>query len=261
MSSIEISLCESVADFLDLTKEFRAAFPFETNIISSVAQSVHDGSRTYDKYFWWVIKDNSNLVIGIAMRTAPHGMLLSPMPTSAVTALAVEVAKRDDQIAGVSGPRSEVEIFMRAYRDTKSPGSSRAIEITGQELLYSLKDLQIPDVAGEMRIAHSSEYQLLHEWFLAFAEEAGILVHDARESIQDGLDRDSFRWWIVGGEIVSLAGHAPIVAVPGGWVARIGPVYTPPAQRRRGYAGALTADETISPPTIHHRNESRSNPS
>jgi predicted GNAT family acetyltransferase len=35
--------------------------------------------------------------------------------------------------------------------------------------------------------------------------------------------------------------HSPIVEVPSGSVARIGPVYTPPEMRRRGYAGHLTA--------------------
>jgi len=39
-----------------------------------------------------------------------------------------------------------------------------------------------------------------------------------------------------------MAGHAPIVKVPGGSIARIGPVYTPPERRRHGYAGALTAE-------------------
>lgn len=122
---MEISLHESVGHFLAATTEFRAAHPFETNIISSVAQSVQEGSRTYDAYFWWVIKDKSNSVIGIAMRTAPHGMLLSPMSKLAVTALAIEVAKLDDQLTGVGGPRSEVETFLKAYRDTLSLGSAR----------------------------------------------------------------------------------------------------------------------------------------
>lgn len=238
---MEISLKESVGHFLAATTAFRAAHPFETNIISSVAQSVQEGSRTYDAYFWWVIKDDSNSVIGIAMRTAPHGMLLSPMSELAVTALAIEVAKLDDQLTGVAGPRSEVETFLKAYRDTLSLGSARAIEIAGQELLYILKDLKIPNVIGEMRTALDSEYQLLHDWFLAFAEEAEIYMHDPRETIEDGLRRGALRWWIVADEIVSLAGHAPIVNVPGGSIARIGPVYTPPERRRHGYAGALTS--------------------
>ena len=92
-----------------------------------------------------------------------------------------------------------------------------------------------------MRAAQRNDFPLLNEWIPAFAQEAGIYMHDARESIEDGLERGSLHWWVKDGEIVSLAGHAPIVDVPGGSIARIGPVYTPPRHRRRGYAGALTA--------------------
>ncbi|MBC7463644.1 MAG: hypothetical protein H7227_05240, partial [Actinobacteria bacterium] len=51
MSTMEISLCASVGEFLHITENFRSALPYETNIISSVAESVLDGSRTYDAYF------------------------------------------------------------------------------------------------------------------------------------------------------------------------------------------------------------------
>jgi predicted GNAT family acetyltransferase len=43
--------------------------------------------------------------------------------------------------------------------------------------------------------------------------------------------------WEVGGIPVSLAGVTRTVA----GMVRVGPVYTPPALRRRGYAGAATA--------------------
>jgi predicted GNAT family acetyltransferase len=236
-----VSLHDSVAEFLDSTYKFRSQFPFETNIISSVAQSVRDGSRTYDAYFWWSITDAAGEIVGIAMRTAPHGALLSPMPAHAVKELADAISVQDDLISGVGGSREVVRAFVKAYSNTGSPGSTRAHELAGEELLYVLQDLTIPSVKGEMRVAEISEFELLHDWFLDFAEEAGILVHDARGSIEDGIKRKSMHWWVVDGQIVSLAGHAPLVDVPGGIIARIGPVYTPPDQRRRGYAGALTA--------------------
>jgi predicted GNAT family acetyltransferase len=43
-------------------------------------------------------------------------------------------------------------------------------------------------------------------------------------------------WWS-GGEPVSMAA----VSAPAAGVSRIGPVYTPPAMRRRGFASAVTA--------------------
>jgi predicted GNAT family acetyltransferase len=40
---------------------------------------------------------------------------------------------------------------------------------------------------------------------------------------------------------VCAVGHSTVLDVSSGQVARIGPVYTPPEERRKGYAGQLTA--------------------
>jgi predicted GNAT family acetyltransferase len=48
---------------------------------------------------------------------------------------------------------------------------------------------------------------------------------------------DFLLWFDAEGVPVSVAGFTPIVA----GTARIGPVYTPPELRGRGYAGAVTA--------------------
>ena len=236
-----VNLLSSVAEFLDSTLSFRADHIYETNIISSVAQSVADGSRTYEKYFWWKVTNPSGKVIGIAMRTAPHGILLSSMSKDAAQDLASEVAKVDDDLPGIGGPIKSVRDFLEGYRANGSAGSKRDIEIAGRELLYILEELISPNIDGAMYTVTGNELPKLLEWLMDFAIEAGILMHGARETAEDGLRRNSYRWWIVDGEIVSLAGYAPLVQVPGGVVARIGPVYTPPEQRRRGYAGVLTA--------------------
>ena len=47
--------------------------------------------------------------------------------------------------------------------------------------------------------------------------------------------------WSIDGEPVAMAGHAPLVATPGGTMGRIGPVYTVPFARRQGVGAALTA--------------------
>lgn len=48
------------------------------------------------------------------------------------------------------------------------------------------------------------------------------------------------RLWRDEDTVVSLAG----VSAPAAGVARVGPVYTPPAYRRRGYGAAVTAKAT-----------------
>jgi predicted GNAT family acetyltransferase len=45
----------------------------------------------------------------------------------------------------------------------------------------------------------------------------------------------------VNGQVVALAGHAPIVMTDGIAIGRVGPVYTPMEHRRRGFGSAVTA--------------------
>lgn len=210
-------------------------------MLGSVATAVADGSLSYDDYFWWVITNSQGQVVGAAMRTAPHGMVLSPMSTDAVHELAKAVSVQDDQLPSVSGPTIVVDTFIDQYKNTHSAGSLRLVEIEGQHLLYALNELSIPSVKGAMTIASPDDYDLLLKWYREFGADTGVFMPNLEGSIQAGLGRNSYRFWVIDDEKVSLAGHAALVDTPDGSIARIGPVYTPPQHRRNGYAGALTA--------------------
>lgn len=236
-----IELLSSAQEFLSRTYSLRASDAFRTNILGSVASAVADGSLTYDDYRWWVACDEHGQVVGAAMRTAPHGMVLSPMPDHAIRELAKEVSVHDDALPSVSGPRVVVENFIEQYSNTASVGSSRKSEIEEEHLLYALGELSLPSVQGEMIAADLADFDFILGWYFNFAHDTGVFMPNPEGSIHAGLGRASYRFWVVNGEKVSMAGHAPLVETPTGSVARIGPVYTPPTQRRNGYAGGLTA--------------------
>ena len=237
-----VSLLVSATDFLKQTERLRTTDPFRTNLLGSVATSVATGHRTYDKYFWWIVTDDEGQVVGAAMRTAPHGMVLSPMPIEAARELATHVTHHDDALPEVAGPTLVVNSFIKAYKERNSTGSLRKIGKSGSQLIYALNKLELPTVKGAMTTANRNNYDLLTHWFADFASETGVNSPNQSEAISDGLRRDSLHFWSVDGEIVSMAGYAPLVETPGGTVGRIGPVYTPPSHRENGYAGALTAE-------------------
>ena len=236
-----VTLLDSAEEFLLQTKDFRALHPYQLNLIGSVASSIAFNGRTYEKCFWWVIRDDSQQVVGLAMRTAPHGMVLSPMSRESAIELAESIVVHDDDLPEVAGPLKELEYFLSAYRTMGSAGSRRTTELAGDELLYTLGNLTPPHVPGEARVANETDFELLNDWMASFAEESGALISDPVAAIRDGIQRGSYYFWIDEGKIVSLAGHASIVEVLNGSVGRIGPVYTPPAFRGHGYASAVTA--------------------
>lgn len=237
---MKVTLLDSASEFLKQTEPLRAADPFRTNIIGSVASSVAKGSRTYEKYFWWIITSESDEVMGAAMRTAPHGMLFTRMPREALRELALQVAQHDPELPEIGGPSDVVTEFLTAYQDSGTSQSQRLVEESGHELLYTLHNLRIPAVPGVMENAKRDSHKKIYAWLVEFGNEAGLIMPNLEESIEDSLNRGSLKFWRVNNEIVSMAGHAPLVETPSGTVGRIGPVYTPPTHRRHGYAGVLT---------------------
>ena len=92
--------------------------------------------------------------------------------------------------------------------------------------------------AGRLRLAERSERSLMIEWWKAFAAEADSLGGaNAAGNVDAKYDHDGLLVWDDDGP-VSVVGINP----PVGGVVRIGPVYTPPELRRRGYAGMAVAE-------------------
>jgi GNAT superfamily N-acetyltransferase len=82
--------------------------------------------------------------------------------------------------------------------------------------------------------------QLLIEWAVAFDREASSVVHDSERTVDDRLSHAGLTLWEIGGQPVAMAGRTRDVA----GVVRVGPVYTAPAHRQRGYGGAVTTAVT-----------------
>jgi hypothetical protein len=93
-----------------------------------------------------------------------------------------------------------------------------------------------------MRRAAEQDRALLAAWIEAFRREA-LPDDESRADVNRKVDRwlherDRTAWlWEVDGRAVSFAGSGS--PTPNG--IRIGPVYTPPEDRRHGYASALVA--------------------
>jgi adenosylmethionine-8-amino-7-oxononanoate aminotransferase len=231
---------EPVADaaaFLDLTVPLRAREPVLTNVIGTVAAGIVHG-RTYDRCFWWLVRDDAGDVVGCAMRTAPWKLLVSPMPASAASALGSAVAVADPRLPGTVGPQDVVDAVVRGMAEA---GRAVSTSLDMVDVVHVLETYRPPaGVPGRARRAVDAELDLLVEWEWAFADEAGVPRPEV-QGVQARLRTGGMFWWEVDGERVALAGHQGPVPTPGGVVGRIGPVYTPPEHRRHGYGATVTA--------------------
>jgi GNAT superfamily N-acetyltransferase len=101
--------------------------------------------------------------------------------------------------------------------------------------LYHLKKLLPRAAAGTARVANSNDLGLAGRWIEQMVLEAGDPPVDGRAWSA----RQTGRLWLweTDGEPVSLAARRTTVE----GVTRIGPIYTPPEFRRRGFGAALTS--------------------
>lgn len=229
----------SAAAFLAQTEGLRAEEPVLTNIIGSVASGVAQG-RVYDAELWLTVhEDSMGTPVGIAMRTAPHNLVASPMSRSAAGALGERLALIDPFLPGVSGTPEVTAAIVEAL------GAGHRAHTAFVSLVRVLGDLHVPrhPCPGRHRPVVPGDHNRVVEWLVEFGAEAGLHVQPSRDAIRADLGAagGSPLWfWEVEGEPVSLGGHAPLVSTPVGTVARIGPVYTPVMQRGYGFGTAIT---------------------
>lgn len=141
-------------------------------------------------------------------------------------------------VPGVLGPSADALAFAAAWRAETGASSRPGMS----ERVYELRQvIPPPQPPGGMRLAVESDVELMAQWVYAFGVEALPLERSSREDAENlaeaKIEDGDYFVWDDGGEVVALAGKTR--PTPHGTC--IGPVYTPPEKRGRGYATALTA--------------------
>jgi len=177
-------------------------------------------------------------LLGAAIRTPPLPLLsggLSAAPTAEVVG---DMVGAGMGLPGVRGPREVAEPF--AHQWCTATGAEQAATTT--ERLYRLGTLTAPaGVPGVHRVARTADEPVLVKYQCEFAAEAFGHTPDPSRA-QATLDTarkvgNVYLLWTAGGAPVSMAAVRP----PAAGVSRIGPVYTAPEVRGRGYGAAVTA--------------------
>ncbi|MFJ3725441.1 GNAT family N-acetyltransferase [Streptomyces sp. NPDC090045] len=212
-----------------------AARPVSDTLMLTVTDALERrGSDAYGAeaplFGWWTGADGA--VAGGLLCTPPFPMVLGVVPAEAVRALGAALSA-EPLLAGIrafNARRPDAEALAAAW--------GRPTRITEELRLYRLAGLVAPDPvpAGRPRTATEADLPLLLEWIEAFHKEAGGHGAASEAALRDRISYGGALLWEHEGEPVSLAGFSrPICSA-----SRIGPVYTPPALRGRGYAAGAT---------------------
>ncbi|MFC4009228.1 GNAT family N-acetyltransferase [Nonomuraea purpurea] len=217
------TLTSDVEAYAEVAEPFLLGDPVRNTVALTVLANLRAGMPVEDPRFgWWSVGDE---VRGAVFHTPPHPVGLAAMPVEAVPPL-VEALRDVPGVVGTMELTSEVTRLLGPPRRTIA------------QRLYRLGALSVPDAPGRGRPAAPADYPLLVSWWHAFDAETGGGTGDPADRVARRLAaRELFVWESPEGVPVSLAALSPSC----GGVCRIGPVYTPPSCRRRGYGAAVTA--------------------
>ncbi len=228
--------------FLTRVGPFLTAHEAEHNLALGLLGRLRVEPRLYGFDPTFVVAEDAGSVVGCLLRTPPHGVVLSRFESlEAVDPVAETVLDMHPGLPGAVGPNDVVARFAAAW--SRLTGAEARI-VTRQRVHAAAAVHDVPTAPGRMREARPADIPIVLDWLRAFADEAlggAPHVEDAeatylrREADPDG----AWLLWDDGGP-VSLAAHG--TPTPTG--TRVGPVYTPPEHRGRGYATSLVAELT-----------------
>lgn len=193
-----------------------------------------------DRYGWWTDGEDGRIRATFHLHVPRALMLSTDLPERAAAELPAAWLA-----AGLARPTGVFGLV-----ETAAQVSAGLVELAGggyrprpkhEMRLFSWDEPAPPDPAprGESRLATLDDLPLLVRWERGFAEDCEIQLPEViepfvRERIEDG----RAVLWTVDGEPVATASFLPVIAA----TARILGVYTPPEQRRKGYAAGVTWD-------------------
>jgi uncharacterized protein len=210
------------------------------NLLLGLAGTLRDRPGYYPEFRLWLV-ERDGVAVAAALQTPPFNIVLAqPTDNAALPTLAEAIAADGgDDVPGVVAATPEADLFADEWEQLS--GTTRRLRRA--QRIYRLLELRpVTGVSGRARTATADDRELLIAWTEAFTEEA---LHGSpapgggAERTVDGRlgdENSGFALW-EDDEPVSVAGWSG--PTPNGM--RVGPVYTPPEQRRKGYGSAVTA--------------------
>ena len=200
-----------------------------THQLSAIKRILDLGARGGERFF--AVRQQEALV-GSAVVVDTQTLFTAVMDAAVVSALATHLRDEKVLLAGVMGRRDVLDTFTEAF--------AQPFSVHVNLMLYRLEGN--PDfgrASGSARLASMDDLQLLIDWHAAFEQEVGMIKVPTPllERVTRRIRDQQLTLWIDEGATVSFAGANALPAAS----ARVGPVYTPPKLRGRGYAQATTA--------------------
>jgi uncharacterized protein len=249
---MEVRRFDDAAAWLDAVEPLLLMDEARHDLPLGVADTLIRHPSVYPTKHLWAVEE-SGLVVGAALQTPPHNLAMArPAERDVVGVLAEAIDEAGMELPGVVAADPECGTFADAW---SSMTGTTARQVMGQGV-YALRDVRdLPAASGATRRAEGRrDLERILAWLSEFDDEVvppdirgdpGERRRRATTVFQE--DEGGFWLWEDGDQPVSMTGVGSFT--PNG--VRIGPVYTPPDLRGRGYATSLVTE--VSRAQLAHR--------
>jgi predicted GNAT family acetyltransferase len=239
---VQVRLTDDPVKVLSAAGSFLSGRPVHHNLVLSLLAARADVPEP--GRYGWVAGGEGFVGIGGVIFNSPLGFpaTVTPMASAAAAGLGEAVAKAWPDLAGVNGEAATAAALAGAF----AAANHTPVRPVEAQRLYRLRELREPAlVSGSARVAGPGDRAVVAGFLAGFFEDVGE-AHRAAGANDEQAARlvGSGRLWLwqEAGAVTSMAQASLVHA----GVARIGPVYTPPPARGRGYGVAATAAATRS---------------
>ncbi len=215
---------------LDVAAAFLERDPVRHNVILTL---LHGRVAHPQPGRYWVVEADGQ-VAGVAFQSPLDFVAtITPMATEAVAAAVEAVVEQGVTLPGVSGEAATAALFAGRWTERAETG---AAPDSGQRIYEVDTVIEARPTTGHLRAAAIADRDRLLAWFRDFQSAIGDPVRETNDTVDRRLAAGHLWVWDDSGPKAMAGLSEPVAAV-----ARVGPVFTPPAFRGRGYASALVA--------------------
>lgn len=223
----------SASEFLDQSEAWLSQAEAENNLVLGVARQYQEDRSHSGPQRYWATIHRANRVVGCAFRTPPLRLAITRMPLDAIPLLAENAGDVSGSLPGVGGPIEEAKRFAEVWTDKHKMDWRVRMRMR----IHVITQVYFPEKRpnGVLRPPLEGESPLIREWSQRFVEDTGI-----SQTPEELVDH-----WLASGHFYIWEDEEARCMVAAGRDTPHGKcvnaVYTPPLQRRHGYASVAVA--------------------
>ena len=159
--------------FLDRSQEWLLRSEWKNSQILAVTHLLIKDDHPFEPPFYLATIETEAGIAGCAVRAPPDPLILSDLPVKAIPLLVADVATVYERLPGVTGMEDVGKAFAKHWQRQREDSWT-----INRWRWYALERVATPRISatGILRLADSSDLDLVRAWALDFARETGTLV-------------------------------------------------------------------------------------